>query len=154
MSRFHDEMTLADAREILRTLAEDGHACPLCTQNVKVYRRKVSSNMAAMLIRMWREGGREYVYLPDLRRGNDGMDQTVMQFFGLIEEEKTRREDGGRAGWWRVTDLGDAFLHARGVIRKYAHVYNGRCLRLSGDSVTIRTALGTKFNYEELMAGV
>jgi hypothetical protein len=31
-------------------------------------------------------------------------------------------------------------------------VYDGRCLRLDGESLSLRQALGTKFSYEELMA--
>ena len=36
-------------------------------------------------------------------------------------------------------------------VQKYARIYNDCCLGLEGDLVGIRDALGTKFDYDELM---
>lgn len=33
-------------------------------------------------------------------------------------------------------------------------IYDGRCLSLTGDEVGIRDALGSRFNYDELMVGL
>jgi hypothetical protein len=52
-----------------------------------------------------------------------------------------------------VTRLGARFVRGEIRIAKYARVYNGRCLGLEGEPVDIRDALGTQFNYSELMAG-
>lgn len=149
---FAEDMPLLAARNLLRTMADAGATCPCCTQNVKVYKRTITANMARMLIRMYRAAGGSYVYLPDLRDGNSAMDQTVMQHWGLIEELKEKREDGGRIGWWRVTHKGAKFLLGEEAVPKHAKVYNGRCLGHAGALMTIYDALGTKFNYEELMA--
>lgn len=148
---FPDDMTLGEARAVLRTLVDEGHNCPICTQFAKVYRRKITANMAHMLIRMYHAAGLEFVYLPSLRKGNEAMDQTVTQHWGLIEEERTRREDGGRVGWWRLTPLGAQFVRGEVAVPKYVRIYNGRRLSLIGEAVTIREALGTKFDYAELM---
>lgn len=150
---FHDDMTLGEARDLLRELIEPGHECPCCHQFAKVYRRKVTGHMATMLAKMYRKGRLDFVNLPSLRTGQGGLDDTIMQHFGLIEEEKRLREDGGRAGWWRVSGKGERYLTAAAEIPKYAHVYAGKRLYYSGPSVTIFDALGTDFNYRELMDG-
>ena len=59
-------MTLADARDELRDLVNDGHRCPCCTQFAKVYRRKIHSTTARELIGFYRAAHRDWFYLPDL----------------------------------------------------------------------------------------
>lgn len=152
---FSDEMTLAEAKVELRQLVDGGHECPLCTQLAKVYRRKVNAGMARSLIEMYRVGGleREWVHVPT-QIGARSREEGKLAYWGLVEEETAKREDGGRAGYWRVTEKGVQFVRARIKVPKYARVYDGRCLSLTGDEVTIREALGSKFNYDELMAGL
>lgn len=152
---FSDDMTLAEARDLLRTLVDDGHDCPVCTQLAKVYRRKINSGMARSLIEMYRVGGPalDWVHVPT-QIGARSREEGKLAYWGLVEEEHQERDDGGRAGYWRVTTKGVQFVSAQIKVPKYARVYDGRCLSLTGDEVTIREALGSKFNYDELMAGV
>src|SRR5215467_5404432 len=105
---FSQSMSLGAARRELRKLVEDGTTCPCCTQRAQVYHRQVHASMARTLIRMYRialrqlaAGGEDWVYLPDVPQKS--RDATGMAWWGLIEEERERRPDGGRAGWWRVT---------------------------------------------------
>ena len=150
-SEFPDDMTLGEAREKLRKMAEEGTTCPLCTQNVKVWRRKIHASMAVLLIRMWRAAQGDWVYLPDLpQKSRDG---AGLAYWGLIVEATEKREDGGRAGWWKITPPGVNWVLARATVPKYARVYDGRMLNLLGEPVTIQDALGTKFNYRDLMEG-
>jgi hypothetical protein len=152
MTEFVDTMTLKEARDALRLLVEEGARCPCCTQLAKVYKRKVHAGMARLLIAMWRNAGEEWLYLPSLpQKSRDG---TGLAYWGLIEEEKARREDGGRAGWWRITEEGRGWVLMQTTIPKYAMIYDGRCLGHRGAHVTIRDALGTRFDYDDLMAGV
>ena len=151
---FTDEMTLRDARDELRELVDDGCRCPCCTQFAKVYRRKIHASMARVLIAMYRAvPAGEWVYLPDVPQKS--RDATGMAWWGLIEEEiELLRDDGGRAGWWRVTELGRRFVRYEIAVRKYALVYDGRRLKLDGEAVTIVDCLGDKFDYRELMDGL
>jgi len=157
---FRDEMTLGEARSLLRTLVDEGERCPCCTQLAKVYKRKIHSTMARELIHFWRRAGIDWFDLPVLageisgkRRAYTG-DSAKLRYWGLLQENDTRREDGGRAGWWRVTDKGAAFVRDALLVPKYARIYDGRCLGLDGDPVSIRDSLGDKFRYDDLMAGV
>lgn len=146
---FTDEMTLGDARDTLRDLVDQGHPCPCCTQFAKVYRRKINATMARALISLWRTSDHQFVHAPSLPGDTHEMSQLV--WWGLIAEEAARREDGGRAGWWRVTDLGERFVLCQARVPKYARIYDGRCLGVHGDLVSIRDCLGDRFDYGELM---
>lgn len=153
MSRFTEQMTLREARDILRELVYEGHKCPLCTQMAKVYRRRINSTMARTLIKIYREGGTtSFVHTASLP--GDTHEASQLSWWGLIEEEKAVRPDGGKAGRWRVTGRGELFVKGRIRVPTYALIYDGRVLGLDGPGASIVTALGRRFNYYELMAGV
>jgi hypothetical protein len=121
-----------------------------------VYRRKLNSGMAYALIRFWRAAGRDFAHKPTVLRGVGAAarDESLLRFWGLLEEEQARREDGGRAGWWRVTELGERFVLDRVRLPKYARIYDGRLLELdASQTLSVVEALGERFNYAELLAG-
>lgn len=76
-----------------------------------------------------------------------------MRFYGLIEESPHERPDGGRAGIWRLTDLGVAFVEGRATVPTYSILYNQELLRLEEPKISISQALGKRFRYDELMEG-
>lgn len=153
---FTDDMTLGEARALLRTLVDVGHKCPCCTQFAKVYKRTVTAQMAATLIAM-SHAPREavgWLYLPEVPQRS--RDTAGMAYWHLIEQRpKVKGEvlptGAKHSGYWRITQRGWAWLRDEVGIEKYAHVYDGRCLKLTGDTVGIRVALGDRFNYDELM---
>lgn len=143
--------TVGEAKAWLRTKIEEGHRCPVCTQMAKVYKRKINSRMAKTLITMYKHSDPgEFVHAPSLPGDTHECSQLV--WWGLIEEERILRPDGGRAGWWRLTDAGRAFAEGRATVYKYARIYDSKCLGLVGDQVSIKDALGEKFDYAELMS--
>lgn len=153
MSRFHDGMTVAEARDVLRTLVDDGHRCPLCTQMAKVYRRRINSTMARTLIRIYHAGGTQH-FVHTASLPGDTHEASQLSWWGLIEEERVVRDDGGKAGRWRVTNDGALFVCRQSMLPEYAVIYDSRVLGTEGKLVSIATALGKKFKYDELMAGV
>lgn len=145
--------TIAAGKLWLRARLDQGEHCPLCNQNAKMYRRKINSGMAASLIHMHRiapTGGWVHVHAIGAHSREEGK----LAYWGLAEEQTGAGMHGGRAGYWRVTDKGRAFLKGTMTVPKYAKVYNGQCYGLEGDLVSIKDALGTKFNYDELMRGI
>jgi hypothetical protein len=147
----NDHWTLGDTRDWLRRRLEDGEHCPCCTQFAKVYRRKITSTSARALITMFRAGAQyEPKHLPTVL-GRKQADETKMAYWGLIQEESAQRSDGGRAGWWQITELGVEWIHGRVAMPRYARIYDGRCLALVGEPTTIQDCLGTRFNLSELM---
>lgn len=144
-------VTLDQAKAWLRRHVEEGAHCPCCGQMAKVYPRRIHSSMARALIKMYRAPG-AWVRLTDILEHRQIVDAAKLRYWGLIEEEQERRPDGGRAGWWGVTEAGRAFVEGRATVTKYARIYDGRCLRMTGPEVGITDALGDAFDYDELMS--
>lgn len=143
--------TIHAGKQWLRSKVEEGASCPLCGQHAKVYKRKVNAGMARSLIHIYRIGGLGWVHVRAI--GAQSREEGKLAYWGLLEEQKATGLHGGRAGYWRVTAKGELFLMGKLNIPKYAKVYDGRVLGFEGGPVTIREALGTKFNYEDLMRG-
>jgi hypothetical protein len=158
-----DETPLGEVRAWLRGRVEDGETCPCCLQFAKIYRRKITAPMARVLIAMWRVGGRDWVDIPALaksiytdRTRATGGDETKARYWGLIEPKPNERRDDGslRVGWWRLTHAGVSFVRGENTVPKYARIYDGRLLGLDySEHVDITDALGTRFDYRELMQG-
>ena len=150
-----DTATIGEGRDWLRERREVGAECPLCHQLAKVYRRTITSAMARALALIWHEGGwgsRLYVHVPSVDPARGG-DVAKLEHWGLLEEERTVRTDGGRAGYWRVTRKGEDWLNGSVSVPKYARMYDGRLLSLTGPAWTVFEALGKRFDYRELMDG-
>ncbi len=153
MEHAHGGSTLNEIRTWLRGTIRSGAVCPACEQVAKIYKRSLNSNMSRILIRSCRAYGQEWFHAPTMSAGHDGTgDLAKLRYWNLVEEEVSRRADGGRAGWWRVTELGADFVAQRIQVPKYARIYNGRLLGLETPSISITAALGKKFNYSELMS--
>jgi hypothetical protein len=147
-----DMLTLADAKAWLRVQVYNGGAtCPCCAQHAKVYKRQINSGMARSLIRMYRSFGLDFGYIPELPTRS--REEGKLPYWGLTEEANAVRLDGGRAGWWRVTDKGEAFIRRGLLVPKYALVYNGRFLKYddSKQLVSIIHCLGNKFDLDDLL---
>jgi hypothetical protein len=155
---------LKDARQWLRDRVDEGARCPCCTQWAQVYWRTINSGMAVSAIRLFRwqaEHDGEFAHLPTLL-GRRSAEEAKLRYWGLVEEEARVRPDGGRAGFWRLTAAGLEWV--RGGIRLpcYVRVFDARALGPPGDfsrsgkyrpPVSIRDALGDKFDYEALLRG-
>lgn len=142
--------TIREAAAWVKARLLDGTDCPVCGQRAQLYQRTITSTMARALILMWREAGIDWVHLPSVV-GALRADEAKLVHWGLIEEEKTLRADGGRAGVWRLTDLGVQFVQGDATVPKYAFIFNKRCLGHEGPEVTIGECLGEKFRLDELL---
>lgn len=152
MAAFGPDTPLGQIRAWLRVkgLQSDGARCPACDQHVKLYRRKLNSGMARSLIAMYQAGGTNFIHLPTTI-GARSREEGKLRYWGLVEEQAASRPDGGRAGYWRVTDKGAAFVGGVITVPRYAHVFNKTLHKLSGEPIGIREALGDDFSYDELM---
>lgn len=149
---FHDEMALGNARDLLREMVEDGTECPCCRQFAKVYKRRIHSRMAADLIRFYRVHGQEWGH-STRTLGATAPDFVKLRYWNLVIPQEGEREDGShRVGLWRISDEGWRWLHNGSTVMSHARLYDGRCLGFAGKPITIREALGKRFDYSELMA--
>lgn len=143
--------TIEAGKRWLLSRLDDGDHCPLCGQHAKMYKRKINAGMARSLIHMYRSAGTGWIHVKLI--GAASREEGKLAYWGLVEEQKGSGLHGGRAGYWRVTDKGRAFLQGQLTVPKYAKVYDGKVRGFEGDPVTIKDALGTKFDYNDLMRG-
>ncbi len=147
--------SIKDARDYLRKEAQNGEflTCPCCESKVKIYRRKMNSGMARALIALYKAAGTsDFAHLPSLHSCHES---AQLRWWGLIEEEDVIRPDGGRAGYWRVTELGRRWiLGIEKIPLSGPPVYKKKILgSTSGELVTIQQRLGKKFDLQELLYG-
>lgn len=146
------QTTLTDARTWLLSRIVNGARCPCCSQFAKAYRRQINSGMARSLIAIYLHApDGAWVHIPtklDARSREEGK----LRYWNLVEEQRdVIRDDGGRAGYWRITPRGRQWVTGQITLPKYVTVYNNTVIATYGDEINVQTALGNKFNYAELM---
>lgn len=151
-----DTDSIADGKTWLRAQLLDGADCPCCGQRAQMYRRKINAGMAKSLIHIYRTAGpphaSNWVHVKLI--GAASREEGKLAYWGLLEEQRASGMHGGRAGYWRLTSKGYEFIKGLLTIPKYALVYNGRVFGFEGGMVNIKDALGTRFNYDDLMNGI
>lgn len=158
-------LTLEEAKQVLRSNWEKGAHCPCCHQFVKLYKRKLNSTMAYALVLMSRHPRHsplDYFHVPEWlamftsSAAIRGGDFSKLRYWGLIEEDQRERDDGSRrAGFYRMTDLGCGFVSQRERVPKYIYLYNQKVVTRANpdtETIDILEALGNKFHYADLMA--
>lgn len=135
---------------------DEGVTCPACDQFAKVYPWSLYSTAARALVLLYQLGAdTDYVAsraLKDLGHKGQG-DCSRLHKWGLVTEERSRREDGGRSGYWKLTERGVRFAQGRDQVPKRLYVYNNEVIDADGPLITLADALGEPFDYSRLMAG-
>jgi hypothetical protein len=149
--------TVGEAQDYCEAIAEEGAACPCCGQNVKLYRRKLYSTPARQLIMLYHARDNDcdgWLHIGELNAIiSGGGDLAKLRHWRLVEAADERTPVENSAGLWRITDDGVAFVEMRRRVHKYVLLFDGRVIGFAGDEITIRDALGTAFDYAELLQG-
>lgn len=149
--RISDEVKVGTARRVILMKRRDvgGIHCPACERITKEYHRKINAEQARSLIIVVRKVNvGEIFHLRDvLRHGatsGGSKHAAALRWWGLLEPVADER------GWWMVTEKGRLF--ARGVVRvrEYVWEFDGEPLEFDGEWVSIREALGNKFDFDQL----
>lgn len=158
MSLVPDE-TLREAREQFSTFLFEGKdtRCPCCGRKARIYKRKLNSGMARMIVRFYevhfRLPDQEWIHVHDLFGGfaQAHRDWPVLRLWGLIERKGRREKSEASSGLWKLTPEGRAFARGEGTAPKYVLMFDKRRIDVSDARITIGEALGDAFDYEELM---
>lgn len=140
----------------------EGAKCPCCGRFGKVYKRKIHSGMAAILVLLYRFQSRGYTHVltlvnattsPAVAAAIGGGDFAKLRYWGLIQEGHTVNSKGHKKenGLWRITGAGARFVEGAETVSRYAWVYNNGFLGFHGEQISVYDALGDKFSYAELM---
>ncbi len=158
---------LSEARERVEAFRAKGIVCPCCNQLAKEYRRKLNCGMVLSLIHIWRQTRRKnpedgWLHISQFGAYSKNgvisnitnMEYNKLRFWGLL---KSRGDDGTNtpsAGFWKITPRGERFLKGQLTCQKYIILYDNEFVGFDGDRITIRDALGSKFDFDELMHGI
>lgn len=155
--------TLEDAKTYVLAKRDEGVPCPCCGQYCKVYPRSLNAAMARFLIWLVREYEARkrndaatdlWISVNDgplIQNRKGGGDFAKMEHWGLIEQMQNDDETKRTSGFWRPTQSGIDFVYGRVMVPKKAMLYMNECIGFSEEKINIREALGTTFDYQELM---
>lgn len=128
--------------------------CPHCGHKSIEYRRSLNSNMALSLLVLLKSGNTGWVHMEELLRSNGYKrcgDFSYLVHYRFIEKLKEKREDGSsRNGLYKITSYGIMFAEGKTTAKEKFIMYNGKHIGFEGELITIKEALGTKFNYEQI----
>lgn len=148
-----DSVSLGEARAWTRKRSAKGVDCPLCRQNVQVYRRNLNASMCRVIIAFYVRARPHplrwfqiFQVIDEAGISYRGTDYSKPEHWGLLE----RCADA--AGYWRITDDGIAFCERRLEVLSHSVSYNRKCLRLDGKLVGVEKCLGKRFVLAKLMA--
>lgn len=147
------ETPLRHVQDYMKANLPKGVSCPACGQSAKIYNRPLNQNMARGLIAMYQAGELNWVHMPTVL-GGKSREEAKLAHWGLIEEQRKVRPDGGRAGWWRVTPRGELFLMGMTKVPKYIALYDRRLVATHGEMWSIADALGEPFNLSKMLATI
>lgn len=183
MERFkYEDATLDEIRTWLKNHIDKGAECPGCNQLVKLYKRRLNKSMAAVLILIYRwDRDRTkalenrtatadqlipFVHVPSLIAELGGQnprqaaalrgDFAKLKHWGMLEGMPVKRGDGSkRSGYHQITELGRQFVRGEITAPAYVWIYNEAVIttRPVLEMITIREALKTTFNYQDLIDG-
>ena len=141
------DLTIEEAKIILRRRVDDGTKCPCCDQFVKRYKRKLNAGMAITLYRIYKHHKENYVNVKDFLRKEkytNSHDWTLLKHWGMLETNLS--------GEWKITQNGKDWLTIEDA-KTYSHIfiYNSKLQGFHNGKTTFKLALSDKFDYKELM---
>jgi len=144
--------TIIEAKTFLNENYKDGCICPCCNQVVKLYKRKLNSGMARVLIAMYKKGGSFFHVKDYLREYNikNTHDWTLLKYWKLIQPMDNQK-GGQELGYWSITEKGKQFCKGELKLQKHVLIITNKMIGFSNEDTDIVESLGNHFDYNELM---
>jgi hypothetical protein len=152
-AEMEEREAIGRARAKLQEELRAGTTCPVCDQHAREYRRVLNAGMANALVVMYQAAGLDWFHKPTVLRGVGAAarDESLLRYWGLIEERRGRKASEGHAGFWRVTPAGEEFVQGNSKVDSHVVIYNGIFRGFEGDPVDISDALGRPFSLRDLL---
>ncbi len=146
MARPTDSSTLAYAKAHIKSFFDGGQStvCPCCTQNVKLYPRKITSIMADQLFHLFINRNK-WVRGKDLQESVNGSSRnySLLRFWDLIEQ--------GEESTWMITERGISFVKGEIEVPDRAFVFNNKVIDFSEQMVSYRDVADGGFVGQEYL---
>ena len=146
-------------KELFKNYGKKTQVCPCCSNNVRMYKRKLYSTMVKGLLELYKyqaKTGLTYAHVWEnlgLRAG----DFAKLRYWGLVKEVGDPGNAKKTSGYWAITKRGIQFVCRKIRVPKYIFLY---CAEYRGCSekdmigvIEALTGKNSKFNYNELMKG-
>jgi len=141
---------------IFDSLKSKGYVCECCGQYVKEYTRSFNCNMALLLIRLHKHQQTGFVHIEKFLTDNGYSrcgDFSYLTHYRLLEKLEGDRPDGSnRNGYYRLTGSALMFIEGKLTVSAKFKMFNGKFMGFEGEQIDIKTVLGKRFSYQELMA--
>lgn len=157
-----DQLTIREARDLMRPHLSKGIKCLCCHQRTQMYSRSLTSSMIYALISFSNadqpEDGfihaedyfKEQVNSPSSIRG----DFPKNRFWGFIESKGDKKEDGNpSSGYYKITQKGLDFICGKILVQKKVKLYNNQFYGFDGPETDVFAVIKNKFDYQALMNG-
>jgi hypothetical protein len=149
--------TLAEARRrFVQGLDNpEGVICPCCFRYAKRYKRHLYSTQARDLIALYRlnrrNGWDKFFHRSVVIPHANNNDLAFLRHWGLLEQEPNVDPSKKDSGRFRITTAGRQFVEDAIHVPKFCIQYHDHIEGFSRETVSIREALGHRFDYMELM---
>lgn len=141
---------------IFDTLKSSGYVCSCCGQYVKEYTRSFNCNMALLLIRLYKHQKTGWVHIEKFLAENGYSrcgDFSYMTHYKLLQKLNEDRPDGSsRNGYYKLTGTAIMFIEGKLTVAAKFKMFNSKFMGFEGEQIDIKTALGKRFDYQELMS--
>jgi len=154
-------ITIKEAKRHVLDNRDAGVWCPCCGIYCQVYTFHFTANMAYSL--MWlvkrrREGPEgEWVHVSDEgpRGSLKSRCEGKLEHWGVVERASKELCPSRKrwSGLWRATAKGQHVADRIVRVPKFVRLYRNKVLEWSPETVDIKDALGTEFDYQKLING-
>ena len=152
----NNDNTIEEAKHYLRANWEKGCKCPTCGQMVKLYKRKLHTVMALMLVKLYKLDHQKagYYHAKDFVITKTGTnDFSKLRYWGLIVSKDNDDTKKRASGIWAITDKGRQFVRGEISVPEKVLIFDSKYFGYDGDQIKIDRAIGAEFDYGELMTG-
>jgi hypothetical protein len=150
---FGDVVTLADAQVVVHNHYTDkeGILCPCCSQQVRLYKYKLHSTLAAGLVDLVLKFGErdDWIHASEIAHGNN---IGKAAHWGMIETKPNTDPTKRTSGLWKPTHHGANFVLDTSIrVPSHAFLFNAILIGWTDTTTNITEALGNRFDYQEMM---
>ena len=150
--------SLQEATDWVNSNKRKGCVCPCCNQIAKIYKRKLIVNYVLGLFYLYKlhkqHPQTEFFHISEIKVTNNYFSAFAqLKCWELITEMdkpidvKNKRTSGN----WKLTEKGKLFVEGKIEVEQHVYMYNAEFLGYSDKKISIEEALGSRFNYTEMM---
>jgi len=130
-----------------------GVLCPICNQTVKITRKRLTAQVAASVIWIYKNLS-DWVSMKNFPVAIWSPSTVpTAAIWGFVEERYNVDPNFKKRGYWRVTDKGVKFVLGEIKVKEFALYFQGESAGYGGRSMNVTEVIGDSYDLDLLMAG-